>query len=180
MRFNVPPGWPPHYQDGDRVDPTWPAAPDGWVWWSPVPQPPMLPPVQVDPANLRGRSQAVGWVIVGFSAIVVLGAWLPWDEFQAFTFELTPYVPTPVTVAGGLIGVAAGLVRAFGREPSGWQLVVPICTLIVGAFVSGIAAHDWAHLRVEDVGTGIGLLLTWLGGVGLVIASIVGIGIRLK
>jgi hypothetical protein len=26
MRFNVPPGWPSHYQDGDRVDSTWPAG----------------------------------------------------------------------------------------------------------------------------------------------------------
>jgi hypothetical protein len=182
MRFNVPPGWPSYYQDGDRVDPSWPAAPDGWVWWSPLPA-----AANPGPETLSREARAVGWVIVGFGALAAVGGLMlcyPADPSLEATVTLLPSVVNAVLVVSGLLAVAAGLVRVFGRGPSRWQGAAPVCSFIVampigvlgffgatGAMSTGLGSEGgdgWATLLWLGGG-----FFCCLGGMGLLIASLV-------
>ena len=165
MQFNVPPGWPSYYQDGDRVDPAWPAAPDGWVWWSPLPA-----AADLGPATLSPEARAVGWVIVGFGALAAVGALMlcyPADPLLEDTVTLFPSAVNAVLVVSGLLASAAGLVRAFGRMPSRWHGAVPVCSLIVAmpiGFLGFLGATGAMSTGLGSEGGDGGATLIWLGG----------------
>lgn len=169
QRPQAPPGW---YQAGDGPYETWW---DGFQW-STHSRPLSLSSIPISSSSLSPRARAAGWFITAIGAVITLAALLPWASVGVFTVSGTSG-DGAITLVFGLLAAGAGLGRALAKAPSGWQVAIPVVCLILAALTSLIALYDIASVS-EQATVGIGLVLTLLGGLGLGVASIVGLASR--
>lgn len=178
------PGWG---APGPAGQPGW-GAPTPQVGWTPPG--PSAPNTWADPSVKPPASAAAkqaGWVIAGAGALVVVAAFLPWLTLSGPGADAVKAVMEAqdeglngldkdgaLTIVLGLVVVVMGVLRGTGRAVKG----AAITGLVLGLLTALIGLIDLADVQsVKDdisglpldfqVGAGIGLWLTLLGGVAV-------------
>lgn len=184
-----PPGPPPGPPGppGPAGQPGWGAPPPQVGWTPPGPS---APNTWADPSVKRPPSDAAkqaGWVIAGAGALVVVAAVLPWLTLSGADAEAVKSVMEAqdeglngldkdgaLTIVLGIVVVVMGVLRGTGRAVKG----AAITGMVLGLLTALIGVVDLADVQsVKDdvsglpldfqVGAGIGLWLTLLGGVAV-------------
>lgn len=123
--------------------------------------------------GVSNASRIAGWVIVGFASLVAIGALLPWASVGAFNVSGTSGDGV-ITLPLALLMAALGIVRGVGTKATFWQIGVPVVGILTGFLVTLIGVYDSVNIS-ETATVGGGLILTILGGLGLIGASIFGL-----
>jgi hypothetical protein len=127
------------------------------------------------PATVSSSGRLPGWFIVGSAVIVCISAFLPWVTLGGESFsgiggdDVGGAKDGVITLVLGVIALAAGLGRALVKRPGGLQVTCSIVALLMGLLIALIAVIDIADVNdigeLIDVGVGIGLWLTLVGGI---------------
>ncbi|MBA2561132.1 MAG: hypothetical protein H0V07_14835 [Propionibacteriales bacterium] len=138
---------------------TWPTGPED------------VPGGTASRADLSPRARRLGWFISGAGLVIVVAAMLPWKTIGPDHFNGT-MGDGLLTGAFGLVAAAAGLGRVLTRREGRWTTIWPAVALTMATFTCLIAYTDVLAIA-EIAPVGIGLLLTFVSGIGLAVASVI-------
>lgn len=133
-----------------------------------------------------------GWIIFGLGVLTSVASFLPWVDFGNETeFGLQDGNDGVIILVLSLVVCGFGLARALVRKQGGIHLGAAITTLVLGFIIMIIGLADIGQVDEANelfsgfgdsefssgfqIEPGIGLYLTALGGLALMIASIVAI-----
>ncbi|GAA5155284.1 hypothetical protein GCM10023340_40170 [Nocardioides marinquilinus] len=176
------PGPPPQYgQPSQPGQPGQPGQPNQYGQPPPYGQP-GHGPGGPSPATVSSAGRLPGWVVVGSAALVCLSAFLPWVTLGGESFsgiggdDVGGAKDGVITLALGIVALLAGLGRALVKRSGGLQVTCSIVALLMGLLVALVAVIDIADVSdlgdVLDVGVGIGLWLTLVGGIVLAVGGV--------
>ena len=126
-------------------------------------------------------------MIAGLGALTFVFAFLPWITIGALSVNgiggdnVGGAKDGTITLSLGVVCVLAGLVRALSHRPGGWQLAMPIVSLVMGVFITLTALVDIGDVSdTPDAGflvvsVGSGLYLTLAAGIALAGVSVAAI-----
>lgn len=160
------------------------SAPPGWYpasegpferWWDGNQWAAQTRPLGSTDAQPRASraSRIAGWLMVGFGALVVLAALLPWATLGPFSVAGTEG-DGAITLTLGLLVAGLGIARGVGAKAKFWQVGVPVACLVCGLLVTLVGFYDTVNVS-ETASAGSGLILTILGGLGLLGAALFGL-----
>jgi hypothetical protein len=165
-RPQAPPGWYPAPEG--PFERWW----DGYQW---TPHSRPLPAQAFSPAarTISSPARSAGWLMAAAGGLIAIAAMMPWASFGPFTVAGTSG-DGGITLVLGLLAAAGGVSRGLAQRPSGRQLAIAVTDLVLGCVVTLIGIADAGDVSgVATVGSG--LILTILGGMGLVGAAVFGV-----
>jgi hypothetical protein len=163
-----------------QAPPGWYPAPEGPFerWWDGYQWTPHSRPLPAQTFGPGGRAMSstartAGWLMAAAGGVIVIAAMMPWASFGPFTVAGTSG-DGGITLVLGLLAAAGGVWRGLSQRPSGWQLAIAVTDLVIGGVVTLIGIADAGDVSgVATVGSG--LILTIVGGVGLIGAAAFGV-----
>lgn len=167
----MPPPPPPPPAPSDGAGQTWPRLPG-------APEP--IVDAGYDQPTSDG-ARAIGWFMLGASAVVFISAFLPWFEVLGISVngiggdDVGGVKDGVLTLVLAVPAIVLGILRVTGKAMLGSGITV----LVVGALIALIAVVDMDDINdLPAASIGVGLWLTLLGAIVMVVSGVVGIARR--